>query len=317
MGNSTSVVFDSRSEFCLLRQWGNKGMLYDRPYMRKEEFQQGSPVLKWVLLINLGVFITQCVAERWFRSEIISDIFALAGSHLLRGQLWVILSYSFLHSTGFLLHIIGNLLVIFFIGRALQPVLGGQKLLALYLGSALLGAIFWLSFNFRSGQVIGASAAALGLLTTFCLMYPDRAIQVLLFFIIPVTVKPRYLCWIVLGIELFGFLFLEISPGGVRSNVAHSAHLGGMLGGWVFFRYFLHRPSLFERRKPAVEAPAWYLRNPPTASSGPRFRINIRNRRQLQVEVDRILDKINTNGFGSLSKDEQRTLDKAKDILRR
>jgi len=292
-------------------------MLYDRPYIRQNAYRTELPVLKWLLLANLGVFVLQCILERWFGKIFYYEYFALTGYGFKSGYLWTPLSYSFLHSTQQLLHIVGNMLFLNLFGRALQSTMGGQKLLALYLGSAIFGGLFWLLFNFQSGHVIGASGAVLGFLAVYCLMHPNQHITFLLFFIIPVTLKPKYVGWATVLINLFGFLFYELPPGGSGSGIAYSAHLGGLMFAWVFFRYLLYGKPIFGEKSAIVDIPRWFSKKSANPSPDRKFTINITNRKQLKGEVDRILDKINSNGFGSLSDEEKRTLDRAKDILSR
>ncbi len=295
-------------------------MLYDRPYMRQqEEPRRELPVLKWIIIANITVFILQCILERWTSSRApyhtFLNYFALTGDGFRAGYLWTPLTYSFLHSTQMLFHILGNLLGIFLFGRILQPVIGPRRLLALYVTSAVIGGLFWLAFNFNGGLVMGASAAALGFLTVYCLLYPNNRVQFLLFFIVPVTILPKYILWFSLIINLFGFLFYEISPQGAGTGVAYSAHLGGILCGWLFIKYVHNREPIFNRRATSVELPRWVKKKRKSPPGSNKFTINISNRNQLKSEVDRILDKINSKGFGSLTEEEKRILDKAKDIL--
>ncbi len=288
---------------------------------RQEEYRREKPVLKWLIIANIAVFIVQCVLERWMSSpapyNTFLKYFALTGKGFSSGYLWTPLTYSFLHSTQMLFHILGNLLGIFLFGRILQPVVGSHRLLGLYIASAVMGGLFWLVFNYQGGLVMGASAAALGFLTVYCLLYPNQRVQFLLFFIIPLSILPKYILWFSLFINLFGFLFYEISPQGMGSGVAYSAHLGGMLCGWLFIKYVHNREPLFKSSSTAVELPKWVKKRSRSPSRSNKFTINISNRNHLKSEVDRILDKINSKGFGSLTEEEKRTLDKAKDILSR
>ncbi len=288
---------------------------------RQEEYRREWPVLKWLIIANIAVFIVQCVLERWTSSpapyNTFLKYFALTGYGFSSGYLWTPLTYSLLHSTRMLFHILGNLLGIFLFGRILQPVVGSRRLLGLYIASAVLGGLFWLVFNFQGGLVMGASAAALGFLTVYCLLYPNQRVQFLLFFIIPLTILPKYILWFSLFINLFGFLFYEISPQGMGTGVAYSAHLGGMMCGWLFIKYVHNREPIFKARATVVELPKWVKKRRKSSPGVNKFTINISNHNQLKSEVDRILDKINSKGFGSLTEEEKRTLDKAKDILSR
>ena len=294
-------------------------MLYDRPYRRYKGASRRFPVLKWILIINFGLFVIQSVFRWWFNSDFPERYFGLNSSNLLHGFIWTPLTYSLLHDTvgSFPWHLIFNMLAIFIFGRIVEQDIGPHKLLDLYILSAFTGGLIWVICNFQSQYpLIGASAAAMGLLTVYCIMHADERVTFLLFFIIPVMIKPRYLGWGIFGIELFGFLFSEMIPGSMN-RIAHSAHIGGMLGGLFYFRFLINRESIIKQGKTSVELPFWLKKKSSSRSSKRNFKINIGNRRDVQNEVDRILDKINSHGFGALSEEEKQTLDRAKDILSR
>jgi hypothetical protein len=92
-----------------------------------------------------------------------------------------------------------------------------------------------------------------------------------------------------------------------------------MLAGILYYRYFHNRSSTFFSSKSArtsIEQPAWFKRRKKTEAQI-NYKVNRSNRDELQREVDRILDKINSSGFGSLTDSEKHTLDRAKDLLSR
>ena len=159
------------------------------------------------------------------------------------------------------------------------------------------------------------------LLAFFCMRHPEQPITLLLFFIIPLTVKPKWVFWGFLGISTYLFLSSELSSvQSVGGGIAHSAHLGGFLTGVVYYRYIYSRPNSFGRLfgKTSIELPSWFKRGK-KAKSQISYQVNrpTRNRNDLQEEVDRILDKINTSGFSSLDDSEKKLLDEAKELLSR
>lgn len=301
-------------------------MLYDRPYMRENPTPDSNKkvsIVTTLIIINIAVFVLQQVLNVMFPgyggrdNYFMTDWFALSAENFKSLKVWTIFTYSFLHSTSALIHIIGNMFGLFFIGRILEPILGKEKFLLLYFGSAFLGGLVYLLVHINGGSpVIGASASVFGLLAFFCLVRPEQPITLLIFFIIPVTLKPKWVFWGSLGISAFAVLFYEL-PG--HSGVAHSAHLGGLFSGILFYRYLYRSPLPFGgSSRPAVELPDWIKRKNKTAEKI-TYRVNrsASGREELQNEVDRILDKINASGFGSLNESEKKTLDQAKDILSR
>lgn len=225
--------------------------------------------------------------------------------------LWTPFTYSFFHDGPF--HLIFNLLGLYFIGRTVESDIGKTNFIyLLFIGSAL-GAFFWLTFN-NSGQfLLGSSSMVMACLSIYCLKQPDNPITLLLFFVLPCKIKPRWILIGVLSIEVYGLLFNEISS---SSDIAHSAHLGGLLAGALVF-YFLRLGKnfpyfVFDIKK--SKFPISKSGTPVVDNSD--FKINFSSASVLQKEVDRILDKINEFGFGSLTSKEKITLDKAKSLLR-
>jgi len=288
-------------------------MIYDRPYMREDYQPRQPPVLKWILLSTAAVFLLQILADRWFHQPLFFvEFFGLYTGGLGRGFLWTIVTYAFLHANFF--HILGNMLVVFFMGRELLPLLGAKRFLQLYFVAAAAGGTIWLVITYLlggGGPLVGASASAFALLIVFACIYPNKKITLLLYFIIPVSIKPKYIAYFAVGGTLFALFFFEL-PG--LTQTAHSAHLGGIITGWLFYQYSFGSRRSRPRSKTTVELPAWFRKKSRTRQA-PKFTVNISNRKALQAEVDRILDKINSKGFGSLSEEEKKILDRARDIL--
>jgi len=270
--------------------------------------------MHWILFGTIAVFVLQLIATTWFRSPVLSNLFALSGESIQSGYVWTLLSYGLLHSTEgmWLLHIGFNMLMLYFFGRHLVGVLGNKLFCWLYFMSVLIGGTAWLLFNFTgSGPLVGASGGVFGVIIYFICLNPNQRIG---FFFLPITFTPRTMAYIILGYTGLGFLFFEL-PG--TTTVAHSAHLGGALAGYLFYKLICSSIPDLGTRKPRVEMPQWFKKKPKAAPKSGKFKVNITNRRHLQAEVDRILDKINSEGFGSLTEEEKKILDQAKDILSR
>ena len=173
--------------------------------------------------------------------------------------------------------------------------------------------MWWFIFNSDGEYLVGASSIVMSCLSYFCLKNPNSPITLLLFFIIPCRLKPKVILICVLCIDIYGFIFNELNN---TSGIAHSAHLGGLCGGAFFFLYlqsgrsFPHFVLKFSSIKKSNKIP-----QPSRFFSKGNYKINFSSTNELQQEVDRILDKINESGFGSLSEQEKLTLEKAKGLL--
>ncbi|MBI5425920.1 MAG: rhomboid family intramembrane serine protease [Opitutae bacterium] len=296
-------------------------MLSDRSYMRSDYPREATSALTWILSAVIAGSVLQLVFERFFNSGAFQQLFALTPAGLWHGEVWRLVTYSLLH--GGLLHFVLNCLGLFLIGREIAPILGSRGLIQFYLGTAIMGGLLWVathSWGATPFPLVGASGVLAGMFVFFACVAPEREITFLLFFVLPVTLKPKFLAWILLGIDALGYLFSELPGGTFDTGIAHSAHLGGMLAGWLYYRFFFARngldrateatfrlPQIFRRKKQAA-APSPVSGSAATGSNPPA---------NLRAEVDRILDKINSHGFGALTEQEKRLLDDAKDLLSR
>ena len=217
----------------------------------------------------------------------------------IRQRPWTLFTYMFLHAD--FGHIFFNMLTLFFFGPRVEDRLGGAKFLTLYFVSGLFGAFTWMITDRFIGVpatvgLLGASAAVYGVLLGFAILWP-RA-QLLIWGIIPVQAWTMVL--ILTGVSFF------LGAGGI-GNVAHFAHLGGFLGGWLVMRLTGTR-TLDSRLRPVQP------RRAPTPAPGAAERWKQIRLEQLhpvnREEAERVLAKLETRGPHSLTADEQAFLDR-------
>lgn len=240
--------------------------------------------------------------------------FPLTIGGLQNWHLWALLTHCLLHSTGNPLHLLFTVLTLGFIGRELEPQLGARRFLGVFLGAILLGALVWVVVNWKhAGVHIGAGAGLLGLFIVLAGLSPHLEMGL---FLLPATFRLKHLVYAVLALDVFGLLFYEILGASVPLGLTPSAHLGGMLAGWFYLRFFHVNPG--EERAANLALPVWLRREPKSKpASPPRAAPSGKPTPHLRAEVDRILDKINSQGFGALTAQEKRRLDEAKDLLNR
>lgn len=143
---------------------------------------------------------------------------------------WQVLSYAFLH--GGLSHLVFNMFGLFMFGAELERVWGPKRFLVFYFVSVLFAALAQLAVAAWSGSgapTVGASGGLFGLLLGFAMLFPNRRIVPL----IPPIPMPAWLF-----VLLYGLIELFLGVTGSMSGVAHFAHLGGILGGWLTLRYW-------------------------------------------------------------------------------
>ena len=207
---------------------------------------------------------------------------------------WTLVTYMFLHAD--LWHLFFNMLALFFFGPRLEGRLGGARFLWLYLLSGFVAVLLSLIFT-PFARIIGASGAVFGVLIGFARYWPRERIYI--WGVLPVEAR-----WLVVGITV---LSLWGGLGGVQTGVAHFAHLGGFLGGYLFLRWL-------ELRSPARKFKRMAQPAASTAGSTDLARWQGIRRDGLHPinleEVDRLIKKIDDTGVESLTPDERALLDR-------
>ncbi len=288
--------------------------------MREPQSNRGFTALAWLISAIIGAFIIQIFASSiWLHGDPnITTRLAVTVSGLKELRFWTIGSYSLLHSTDNLAHILGVVGGLFFLGRGLIPALGPSRFLGVYFGAVALGAVVWAAVNWEHGGVlIGGAAGVYGLIALYACLYPNTELSFLFFFVFPVTIKPKHLAWGLALADVLACIYYEVLGAKAPFVYSPSAHLGGLAAGFLYYRFACATP-LIAPTGSAEHAPAtWPNRksgNSPPPSSSQTANRPIR-REETRVEVDRILDKINSTGIASLTVVEKRFLDEAKSTL--
>lgn len=186
-----------------------------------------TPAVRTLLFANVGIWLFQLLAGvlAQVRLERLFGLVPYDVTHHL--FLWQLVTYMFLH--GGLFHIGFNMLALWMFGNELEATWGTPRFVRFYfvtgIGAALCTTLVgWNSYV----ATIGASGAIYGILAAYGLLFPDR--EILLYFILPI--KAKYFV-LILGIIAF---YSSLSASG--DGVAHVAHLGGMLFGWLYLSGF-------------------------------------------------------------------------------
>ena len=203
---------------------------YARPTALTYAFGPGpiTPAVKWIIWANVGAFVATAIFPD------IIDYFGLVPEAVIERQwIWQPITYMFLHEGIF--HILFNMLGIWMFGVELERIWGTKFFLRYYaitgVGAALTTVIVALLPFAATSQIypavtIGASGALYGLLLAYALYYPHRPI--LMFMLFPVPAK-----YFVIIIGAIAFLS---STSAGAPKVAHAAHLGGMIFGYLYLR---------------------------------------------------------------------------------
>ena len=146
---------------------------------------------------------------------------------------WQLVTYAFLH--GGLTHLAFNMFALYMFGGAIEQVFGMRRYLTYYFVCVVSAALTQLAFAFLTGgfyPVVGASGGVFGLLLAYAMYFPNN--RVMLIFP-PIPMRARTFVFVYAALELF------LGVSGSQSGVAHFAHLGGMIGGFIMLRYLSGR----------------------------------------------------------------------------
>jgi len=274
--------------------------LYDRDYTQADfqsrfhrapqmrmVFPRITPVVKWLLIINIGVHIIKVL---FFHSQAnvvppLETLFAVFPTSLLRAlQVWRLVTYQFLHWNGW--HLFFNMLALFFLGPTLEQHWGSKKFIIFYLSCGAAGGLFYTllaAVKFLSvGPMVGASGAILGMLVACAILFPQFVVFILIF---PIPIR----------VAAVGFTLLYIINIAARGPNAggDAAHLAGMATGAIYVFSGSWRAKLKLKRQTGT----WERK--------------MAAQQNLQMEVDRILQKVHDFGIQSLTSKEKKILKKA------
>ncbi len=278
------------------------------------------PVIKNLLIINAAVFFVQLIMDTIkingiSASSILYKWFALNPILFADGynfQIWQLITYQFMH--GNFSHILFNMFGLWMFGAEIENIFGSKKFLIFYLLAGVSAGLLHLFVSPLLGSnpavTIGASGSVFGVLVAFALLFPDR--YIFLYFLIPV--KAKYLIGFLIVFE-----FLAINS--VDSNVAHLAHLGGALFGFLY----LLLDKNFDIELKSVFRKGYFYKNnyrnryedyfTPSSSRKRNDDIEEIKFKDIeeddiitQSEIDEILDKISKSGYQNLTEREKRIL---------
>ena len=267
--------------------------IYDRDYTRDNYRGSGrqfrvsmpavTPVVLYLLIANLVIFFVSALIpplknlfQTWFSVYPSNFFFSI--------QVWRFITYQFLH--GDFMHVFFNMMFLYVFGPDLEQRFGRNKFIAFYLICGSMGGILFTILVaigiLDPAFLLGASGAILGLVAAAAILTPNRQITLMFFF----TMTYRVLALIIVAMSTFFFIFGSNEGG-------DAAHLAGMATGAV---YLLWKPWLAGKMQRSKNA---------------RWNNKLSQERAMQTEVDRILDKINSHGIASLTRQEKKTLKQA------
>ncbi|MBR4674083.1 MAG: rhomboid family intramembrane serine protease [Victivallales bacterium] len=278
-------------------------MLGERDYMQRG-YEKPFSVIMPLIILNVLVFL---VCQFGNSGEELYNLCALHPYFIKKYQIWRLVTYTFLH--GGFWHIVCNMWGVFLFGKPVERLLGYKRFLVLYFMSGVIGALVWLLFNWHSRiGCVGASGALFGVMTACAMAFPDARIM-LLFPPIPMKMRTFVICYMVLEV---------LSSFNINSSIAHIAHLGGALGGFLYMRriapdnrFSQWLSGLFKRRPSPTRPSDSYA--PPDMTPY----VNDDDEILDSDALKQVLSKIAKEGYDNLSGDELALLKRATDAIKR
>ena len=261
-----------------------RSQFHNAPQMRMV-FPQLTPIVKQLLIINIVAFLVSVIIPPlgrliygWFQLDPTSPFRAL--------QVWRLVTYQFLHDPHSISHIVFNMLGLYFLGPTLERHWSSKKFLIFYLSCGVAGGLFYLllvAVGFLPAlSMVGASGAILGMLAACAILFPQFVVFIFLF---PVPIR-------VAAVAFTAFYLVTLITKGANAG-GDAAHLAGMAAGAIY-----------------VFSQSWRAKLRLRIQSS-RLQKKIATERNLQVELDRILQKVHDSGIHNLTPKEKKILGQA------
>jgi rhomboid family protein len=244
-------------------------------------------VLLSLIGVNFSIFFGQLVLQA-YQPTVVPEYLGLSYRGINQAYAWQFFSALLLHADVF--QFVGNMLVLYVIGRDVESILGQRHFLYLYFCGGIAGELGHLFLMPSTTVLLGASGGVAAMIMALAIILPELELTDSLFFALPVKLKMKYFGY---ALGAIGLVLLVFDREGV---VGHSAYLGGGAAGWLYAHLLgFGRPSFVQRA----------LR---------RRRVESERRRQMSLEefivaeIDPLLEKISQTGLESLTRNERRTL---------
>lgn len=282
--------------------------LADRDYYREPSstepgFRLSATMVNRLILINVIIFAVDYFLT--FENHAVMATLAIEPAALFQPWLWwKFISYGFAHSPNDHWHLISNMFMLWMFGRDVERVYGARQFLGIYLAAILLGSLTWVlrEWLFTGiennqppiGVLLGASGAVTAITILYCLQFPRRMILFMGFIPLP--------AW-VFGIILILMNMTQIGP----DNVAYDVHLAGAAFGFIYYKAGWNLGRLLPFGTGGGKGgTSWKS----SFRQKPKLRVHVPDEQQqrLDLEADRILQKLHTHGEEGLTEQERHIL---------
>jgi membrane associated rhomboid family serine protease len=269
-----------------------------QPFVRRWQTGRTSATAL-VVALGAGFFAAQFIVETFLggqpaHREILRDWLALDSNVIQSGHWWEFLSFGLLHSGP--VHLLADLILLFFAGRELEPIIGARHFSIIYVVGNVLGGLVHWSFM-RWQPLMGVSAGVAAVIVAYTTILPELEVTSHFLFVIPVRLRAKHLAWALLGVSGLcwaTYTAPQIGPAGM---------IAGALFGWAYVKQLGYGNPLaiqryiFDKRQRAARL---------ARMSPEQF---------ITAEIDPILEKIAQHGVKSLTRAERKILEQGRGKL--
>ncbi|HEX8898150.1 MAG TPA: rhomboid family intramembrane serine protease, partial [Chthoniobacterales bacterium] len=256
--------------------------------------QRPRVVLLGLIGANIAVFVAQLFLDA-YQPGFVREYLALSDRGLRSAYGWQFITAAFLHDGPW--HLLGNMFLLYLLGRDVESIIGQRQFLFLYLTGTLAGELGHLFLMPESSALLAASGGPAAVVVAYAAILPELELTSMVLFLLPIRLKAKHLGYAAFGLAVLGIIFDRTAA------VAHSSFFGGCIAGW-FYAHLLGfgRPSILQRALTQRRAEAERY----NAMTPEEF---------IAQEIDPLLDKISREGMGSLTRAERRLLAKAREKM--
>ena len=272
-----------------MRLSGRKRSSYTQPWTERQRV-----ALLTLLSVNLAVFVAQLFLEV-YQPGAIRAYLGLSDAGVRDAYAWQFFTAMFLHDGPW--HLLGNMLILYLLGRDLEVILGQRHFVYLYLAGAIGGELGHMFLMPSETVLFAASGGVAAVVVAYATILPELELTAMMFFIVPVRLKAKHLAT---GAIVLSVVLLCLDR---RGTVVHSAYLGGCAAGWLYAHLLgFGRPSFLQRilRHHRVEAERYE---------------QMTMEQLMSQEIDPLLEKIASQGMVSLTRGERRALARARERI--
>ncbi len=166
--------------------------------------------------------------------SVVQDWLELDTEKVMKGQVWRLVTNAFCHDRFGVMHILFNMLFLFWFGQFVEATYGSKEFLCFYLGGAVVASLAYIGLQLFTGErhdAIGASGAVMAVVCVFAMWNPHHTIRV--YFLFPIQIRYLLLFYVIYDLHP---VLLALSGTAMHTGIAHAAHLGGLLFGYLYYK---------------------------------------------------------------------------------